>query len=34
MSGVEALTYGTVTRIASRDHRNCDEKWVHTVLAM
>jgi hypothetical protein len=34
MSRVEALTYLTAKRIASRDHLNFDEKWIRTVLAM
>ncbi len=34
MSRVEALTYVTAKRIASRDPLNFDEKWVRTVLAM
>lgn len=33
MSRVEALTYVTTQRLASRDHLNFDEKWVRTVLA-
>ena len=33
MSRVEALTYVTAKRIASRDHLNFDKKWVRTVWA-
>lgn len=33
MSRVEALTYVTAKRIASRDHLNFHKKWARTVWA-